>query len=78
MQAPGEFEQHLAPAGGTPARIALLRIGALGDDAVALAPAHQPAHAGCPADPGNEAHAFIVLVRRTLTGVSGADESGLQ
>ena len=56
VQAPGESEQHLAPARGAPARIAVLGVGALGDDAVALAPAHQSAHAGSPADPGDETH----------------------
>src|SRR5450432_1417496 len=40
MQAPGEPEQHLAPAGRAPARVAVLGVGALGDDAIALALAH--------------------------------------
>jgi hypothetical protein len=74
MQALGESEQHLAPASGAPPWIAVLGVGALGDDAVALAPAHQSAHAGCPADPGNEAHQVIVLVGRTLTSSTGTGE----
>ena len=76
MQAPGKSEQDLAPAGSAPARIAILWVGALSDDAVAFAPAHESAHTRCPADPRDDAHAFIV---RTDEGSrSGADESGLK
>jgi hypothetical protein len=60
VQAPGESEQHLAPAGSAPARIAVLGVRALADDAIALAPTHQSAHARRPADPGDEAHGFIL------------------
>ncbi len=60
MQAPGEPKQHFPPTGSAPARIAVLGVGALGDDAVALTPAHQSAHAGRPADPSDKAHGFIV------------------
>ena len=78
MQASRESEQHLAPAGSAPARIALFGVGALGDDAVAFTPAHQPAHAGCPADPGDEAHQIIVRVADPGTAGSGADEARLE
>lgn len=57
MQAPREPKQHFAPTCSAPAWIAVLGVGALGDDAVAVALAHQPAHAGRLADPGYEAHA---------------------
>jgi hypothetical protein len=56
MQAPGKPEQYFAPTGSAPARIAVLGVGALGEDAVAVALAHQSAHAGRLADPGYEAH----------------------
>jgi hypothetical protein len=60
MQAPGKPEQHLPTARRAPARIAVLGVGTLGDDAIALALADKPAHAGRPADPGDETHGFIV------------------
>jgi hypothetical protein len=63
MQAPGEPKQHFAPAVSAPERLAVLGVGALGDEAVAVAFAHQPAHAGRLADPGYEAHATIVRLR---------------
>jgi hypothetical protein len=61
MQAPGEPEQYLAPTFRTPARIAVLGVGALGDEAVAFALTHQPAHTGRPADSSDKAHRVIVL-----------------
>jgi hypothetical protein len=72
MQAPGEAKQHFAPTDSAPSRIALLGIGALGDDAVAIALAHQPAHAGRLADPSYEAHRIIVRQRapRTKAGIT--------
>lgn len=81
MQAPGEPEQHLPTARRAPSRIAVLEVGALSDDAVALALAHQSAHSGRSADPGDQTHGLIVAPRGPrMTGagvhvvVDGFDE----
>ena len=68
MQAPREPQQHLATTGSAPARVAVLGVGALGDDAIAVAFAHQPADAWRLADPGYEAHGIIV--RQDVPSVS--------